>query len=62
MTTISKSILDYIATRGSADRVIDLGMIFAGTGLTYSVHNSDPAIASAAIEDKPCEPSSLLPY
>ncbi len=51
MTTISKSILDYIATRGSADRVIDLGTVFAGTGLTYSVHNSDPAIASAAIED-----------
>jgi 3',5'-cyclic AMP phosphodiesterase CpdA len=51
MATISNSILDYIATRGSEDRVIDLGTVFAGTGLTYSVENSDPDVADVAIED-----------
>ncbi|KPF66142.1 hypothetical protein IP69_15715 [Bosea sp. AAP35] len=51
MATISNSILDYIATRGSQDRVIDLSTVFAGTGLTYSVQNSDPSVASVAIAD-----------
>ena len=51
MATISNSILDYIATRGSQDRVIDLSTVFAGTGLTYSVENSDPNVASVAITD-----------
>ncbi|WP_157089868.1 family 16 glycoside hydrolase, partial [Bosea sp. WAO] len=51
MTTISNSILDYIAKRGAEDRVIDLGTVFAGTGLTYSVASSDPSIADVAIED-----------
>jgi Ca2+-binding RTX toxin-like protein len=51
MATINNSILDYIATRGSQDRVIDLGTVFAGTGLTYSVENSDPDVASVAIDD-----------
>ncbi|HEY5798543.1 MAG TPA: family 16 glycoside hydrolase, partial [Bosea sp. (in: a-proteobacteria)] len=51
MTTISNSILDYIATRGSENRVIDLADVFSGTGLTYSVQSSDPSIADVAIED-----------
>lgn len=51
MATISNSILDYIATKGSENRVIDLGGVFSGTGLTYSVQSSDPSIANVAIED-----------
>lgn len=51
MATISNSILDYIATRGSQDRVIDLGTVFGGTGLTYSVESSDPTVANVAIAD-----------
>ena len=51
MTAITNKILDYIAKKGSEDRVIDLGTIFSGTGLTYTVASSDPSIADVSIED-----------
>lgn len=51
MATVAHSILDYIAKRGSEDRVIDLATVFSGTGMTFSVESSDPSIAAVTIED-----------
>ncbi len=51
MATISNSILDYIATRGSENRVIDLSQVFSGTGLTYAVQSSNPGIADVTVEN-----------
>ncbi|MGX5668867.1 cadherin-like domain-containing protein [Rhizobium daejeonense] len=51
MTAITNKILDYIAKKGAEDRVIDLGAVFSGSGLTYTVSSSDPSIADVSIED-----------
>jgi Ca2+-binding RTX toxin-like protein/3',5'-cyclic AMP phosphodiesterase CpdA len=50
MATITKPILDFIAKRGSADRVIDLTQVFSGTNLTFSVAGTDGKVAAARIE------------
>jgi len=50
MTTIAKPILDFIAKRGSDDRVIDLSQIFSGTGLTFSVTGTNDKVAAARVE------------
>ncbi|MGA0597692.1 family 16 glycoside hydrolase [Enterovirga sp. CN4-39] len=50
MATITDPMLDYIATRGSENRVVDLATMFSGTSLTYTVQSSDPSVAAAAIQ------------
>lgn len=49
MVTITDPILDFITARGSENRVIDLSTVFAGEGLTYTIENSDPNVASVTI-------------
>lgn len=51
MASIKKGILDYIATKGSDNRVIDLGTVFSGEGLTYTITSSNPDIADLEIVD-----------
>lgn len=51
MASIKKGILDYIATKGSDNRVIDLGTVFSGEGLTYTLTSSNPDIADFEIVD-----------
>jgi Ca2+-binding RTX toxin-like protein/3',5'-cyclic AMP phosphodiesterase CpdA len=50
MTSIVSPILDFMAKRGSEDRVIDLNDVFGGNGLTYTIESSDPAVAAVRIE------------
>jgi Ca2+-binding RTX toxin-like protein len=51
MATITNSIRDYIATKGSESRVIDLGTVFSGSGLTYSIESSDDDVAAVSVVD-----------
>ncbi len=50
MATISTPILDFMAKRGSENRVIDLDDVFSGEGLTYTVTSSDPSVADVTID------------
>ncbi|WP_371346033.1 cadherin-like domain-containing protein [Ancylobacter sp. IITR112] len=51
MATITNPILDFMAKRGSEDRVIDLNEVFSGEGLTFTIESSDPSVANVTIAD-----------
>lgn len=50
MASIDNSILDYIATKGAENRVINLNDVFSGEGLTFTVTNSNGDIVNASVE------------
>jgi Ca2+-binding RTX toxin-like protein len=50
MTTIVNPISDYMANRGTENRVIDLNTVFTGEGLTFTVSSSDPDVAAVTLD------------